>query len=218
MAGGDDVEGDAGETRKAEPYLTVSDRGEATLDVGGSEFVGYAAPVGSVEAAEAFVAEVRAAHPDATHVVPAYRVRTDDGIVREHASDEDEPSGSAGKPALNVLARRDVADVAVAVVRYFGGTKLGVGGLARAYGEATKRALDAAGVTERVPHVALSVVADYDDSGTVRGILESEDLAFEARYDERVRFDASAPVDDAERVCDRLRSATSGRAEIVIGQ
>ena len=217
MAGGDDVEADAEAAGDPDSYLTVAGRGEAAFEVAGSEFVGYAAPAGSVEAAEAFVAEVREAHPDATHVVPAYRVRTSDGIVREHASDEDEPTGSAGKPALNVLARREVADVAVAVVRYFGGTKLGVGGLARAYGEATKRALDAAGVTERVPHAALSVVVDYDDSGTVRGILESEELAFEAGYDERVRFDATVPVDDAERVCDRLRSATSGRAEIEEG-
>jgi len=218
MAGGDDIEADADEAGGPEPYLTVAGRGEAAFEVAGSEFVGYAAPAGSVEAAEAFVAEVREAHPDATHVVPAYRVRTSDGIVREHASDEDEPAGSAGKPALNVLARREVADVAVAVVRYFGGTKLGVGGLARAYGEATKRALDAAGVEERLPRVALSIVADYDDSGTVRGILESEELPFEADYEERVQFDASAPVDDVARICDRLRSATSGRAEIEVGR
>lgn len=218
MAGGDDVDADADEAGGPEPYLTVAGRGEAAFEVAGSEFVGYAAPAGSVEAAEAFVAEVREAHADATHVVPAYRVRSDDGIVREHASDEGEPTGSAGKPALNVLARREVADVAVAVVRYFGGTELGVGGLARAYGEATKRALDAAGVVERVPHVGLFVVVDYDDSGTVRGILESEGPSFEADYGERVRFDARVPADEVEGVCDRLRSATSGRAEIEVGR
>lgn len=99
----------------------------------------------------------------------ACRVRADDGIVREHASDEDEPAGSAGKPALTVLKRRELEDVAVAIVRNFGGTELGVGGLARAYGRATKLAVDAAGVTEHVPHVHLSVVTDYDDSGPSGG-------------------------------------------------
>jgi uncharacterized YigZ family protein len=216
MAGEDGANADGGD-EAPEPYPTVVGRGEADFAVAGSEFLGYASPADSVEAAEAFVAEVRAAHPDATHVVPAYRVRTDDGVVREYASDEDEPTGSAGKPALNVLARRGLEDVAVAIARYFGGTELGVGGLARAYGRATKAAVDAAGVVERVPHERVSVVADYDDSGTVRGILESEGVAFEADYGERVRFDARTPVDEAERVHDRLRSATSGRVEIETG-
>ena len=199
-----------------EPYRTVDDRGRAAFEVRGSEFVGHAAPVHTVEAAEAFVAEVREAHADATHNVPAYRVRTSEGLLREYASDQDEPSGSAGKPALNVLQRRDVEDVAVVVTRYYGGTKLGVGGLARAYGEATKRAVDAADVVERVPHRRLAVEAAYDDSGTVRGILESEGLEFEAEYGERVAFDAAAPAGDADRVADRLRSATSGRANVAL--
>lgn len=215
MAGDADVgDGDAGDD---EGFLTVADRGEAAFEVAGSEFVGYAAPADAVEAAEAFVAEVREAHPDATHVVPAYRVRDGD-ILREYASDEDEPTGSAGKPAMNVLARRDVENVAVAIVRYFGGTELGVGGLARAYGRAAKLAVDAAGVVEDVPHERVSVVVAYDDSGTVRGIFESESVPFEADYGERARFSARVPASEVGRVTDRLRSATSGRGEILVGR
>lgn len=201
-----------------EPLLTVAGRGRDAFEVAGSEFVGHAAPARTVEAVEAFVAEVREAHPDATHAVPAYRVRVDEaGFLREHASDEGEPSGSAGKPALNVLQRRGLENVVVVVARYYGGTNLGVGGLARAYGRAAKRAVEAAGVVERVPRERLVVRTSYDDSGTVRGVLESEGLPFDADYAERVRFDALVPRTRAEAVGDRLRSATSGRAEIRLG-
>lgn len=196
-------------------FRTVAARGRDAFAIRGSEFVGYAAPTRSIDDAEAFVDEIRAAHPDATHVVPAYRVRVDDdGLLREYESDAAEPTGSAGKPALTVLVRRDVENVAVAVVRYFGGTKLGVGGLARAYARATASAVDAAGVVETVPHRDLAVEAAYDDSGTVRGILASEDVSFDAEYAERVRFVASIPTADVERVVDRLLSATRGRVQI----
>lgn len=198
----------------ADEYRTVAGRGRAAVEIRGSEFIGHAAPAGSVEDAEAFEAEVRTAHPDATHNVPAYRVRAADGFLREHASDEGEPSGAAGAPTLTVLQRREVEDVAVVVTRYFGGTELGFGGLARAYGETTKRVLDDADVIDRVPHRSLAVEVAYDDSGTVRGILESEAVEFEADYGERVGFDARVPTDEADRVADRLRSATSGRADV----
>lgn len=207
MAGGGDVDA----------YRTVERRGRATIQVRDSEFIGHVAAARCIEGAEAFILEVREAHPEATHNVPAYRIRTDDGLVREHSSDEGEPSGSAGSPALNVLQRRDVSDVVVVVTRYFGGTELGVGGLARAYSEATKRALEEAGVVERVPHRRLAVESAYDDSGTVRGILESEDLDFEGDYGERVSFEARVPADEADRVVDRLRNATSGRADVTVG-
>ncbi|MFB6159618.1 MAG: YigZ family protein [Haloferacaceae archaeon] len=201
-----------------EPFLTVAERASAFFEVNGSEFTGFVAPARSVEAAEAFVAEVRADHPDATHVVPAYRVPADPdderGRLREWASDDGEPSGSAGKPALNVLQGQEVRNVAVAVVRYHGGPNLGIGGLVRAYSKSVKLALDAAGVVERVPHERFDAVVDYDDSGTVRGLLESADVPFEADYAERVRFEVSAPVAEAADLRDRLRSATSGRVTI----
>ncbi|MFB6171919.1 MAG: YigZ family protein [Haloarculaceae archaeon] len=196
----------------ADAYLTLAGRGQARFTVRGSEFVGHVAPVRSIDEAEAFADDVRAEHPDATHNVPAYRVRADP--FREYASDAGEPSGSAGKPALNVLQGRDLEDAAVVVTRYYGGTNLGIGGLVRAYSRATAAAVDDAGVVETVPQEQFSVVVAYDDSGTARAILESADVTFDADYAERVAFDVRAPVDAAPAVRDRLRSATSGRAEI----
>ena len=193
---------------------TVAGRGSDTLVVRGSEFVAYAAPAASVEEAEALLEEVRGAHPEATHHVPAYRVRVEDGPLREYASDADEPTGSAGKPALNVLARRDLVNVAVVVARYFGGTELGVGGLARAYAKAASLAVDAAGVEERHPRRNVTITAEYDDSGTVRGILESAGVDFEADYGEAVRFDARVAAPALAPLADRLASATSGRVDV----
>ncbi|MFB6301366.1 MAG: YigZ family protein [Haloferacaceae archaeon] len=203
-------------------FRTVAERAAARFEVRGSEFVGHVAPVGSMEAAESFVAAVREEHPEATHVVPAYRVpageasagRPAERRLREWSSDDGEPAGSAGKPALNVLQGRELRNVAAAVVRHYGGVELGVGGLARAYGRAVKGAVDAAGVVERRPHERFEAAVDYDDSGTVRGVLESAGVAFDADYGERVVFDVEVPVDEAAALRDRLRSATSGRVEL----
>jgi uncharacterized YigZ family protein len=197
-----------------DPFRTVAGRASAAFEVQGSEFVGYAAPAESEAAAEAFVADVAAEHPDATHVVPAYRVRTNDGYLREYSSDDGEPAGSAGKPAMNVLEGQDLEDVAVAIVRYYGGTNLGVGGLVSAYGRATKEAIQAAGIEERLPHDHFAVTVEYDDSGSVRSVLEAGDCEFDAAYEERVAFEVSVPTAESEALRDRIRSATSGRAEI----
>jgi len=195
-----------------ETYLTLETRASARFTVQGSEFIGHAAPVDGVAAAEAFLEEVASDHADATHNVPAYRVRSDP--FREYASDDGEPSGSAGKPMLSVLQGRDLENAAVVVTRYYGGTELGVGGLVRAYSQATKDAVDAAGTVERRPRERFEAVVDYDDSGTVRSVLESEGVAFDADYGERVTFTVRVPTADADALRDRLRSATSDRVEL----
>ena len=196
----------------ADTYRTVADRGEARFEVQGSEFIGHVAPATTVADAEAFVASIREADADATHNVPAYRVRADP--FREYSSDDDEPTGSAGKPGLNVLQQRDIENVVAVVTRYYGGTNLGVGGLARAYSKAVKDGVDAAGVVEEAPHETFSVTVEYDDSGSVRGLLESAGVEFDATYEADVAFDVRVPTAEGAALRDRLRSATSGRADI----
>ncbi|ELZ95318.1 hypothetical protein C440_09577 [Haloferax mucosum ATCC BAA-1512] len=205
-------------------YRTVAERAEARFEVNGSEFIGYISPAETVEEAEAFVADIEARHPDATHNVPAYRVPAGSGssavpgdgnvMLREYQSDDGEPTGSSGKPALNVLVQQDIRNVAAVVTRYYGGTNLGVGGLARAYSRAVKEALDAAGVVTEIPHERFTATVEYDDSGDVRGILESTGVEFDADYDQRVSFSVRVPVEDGPGLRDRLRSATSGRVEL----
>ena len=207
----------------SDAYRTVAERATARFEVQGSEFLGHVAPVDTVEAAESFVEEVRGEYADATHNVPAYRVPAGEPserapaaepMLREYSSDDGEPTGSAGKPALNVLQQREVRNVAAVVTRYYGGTNLGVGGLARAYSRAVKEGVDAAGVVEERPHRSLVVETEYDDSGTVRGVIESVGVEFDADYGERVRFDLRVPVAEVEALRERLNDATSGRIEI----
>ncbi|WP_336001320.1 IMPACT family protein [Halorientalis halophila] len=193
-------------------YRTLAGRGEAAFEIQGSEFIGHAAPVPDVAAAEDFVAEIGEAYADATHNVPAYRVRADP--LAEWSSDADEPSGSAGKPALNVLQGEELENVVAVVTRYYGGTNLGVGGLARSYARGVKLAVEDAGIVERRPHESFSITVAYDDSGTVRGLLESAAVEFDADYEAEVSFDVRVPVADAPELRDRIMSATSGRATI----
>ncbi|WP_424002038.1 IMPACT family protein [Haloarcula salina] len=195
-------------------YRTVAGRGEARFEVRGSEFIGHVAPAATVEAAEAFVERVGEEYADATHNVPAYRVRADP--FREYSSDAGEPSASAGGPALNVLQQREIENVVAVVTRYYGGTNLGVGGLARSYSRAVRDAVDAAGVVEEVPHERFTVTVAYDDSGSVRGLLESAGVEFEADYETEVTFAVRVPTDEGSALRDRIRSATSGRADIEI--
>ena len=206
----------------SEAFRTVAERAEARFTVSGSEFIGYVARVDTVAAAESVIEEIEADHPEATHVVPAYRVPAGTAaadqpgsvMLREWSSDDGEPSGSAGDPALNVLVQQELRNVVVAVVRYYGGMNLGVGGLARAYSRAVKEAVDAAGVVEDVPHERFEATVEYDDSGTVRGILESAGVEFDASYDEEAGFAVRVPDAEADTLRERLRDATSGRVEI----
>lgn len=194
----------------SERYRTVAGRGQASFEISGSEFIGHVCPAESLDAAEEFIEAISAEYDDATHNVPAYRVRAQP--LREWASDDDEPSGSAGKPALNVLQQEDLENVVAVVTRYYGGTNLGVGGLARAYSRGVKEAVDDAGIVEERPHERFSITVEYDDSGTVRGILESSETEFEASYEETVVFDVRVPRAEGSELRDRIRSATSGRA------
>ena len=207
----------------SDTYLTVDERATATFEVQGSEFLGHVAPADTVDEAEAFIEEVGSEYADATHNVPAYRVpageaseRTpnSDVMLREYSDDDGEPTGSAGKPALNVLQQRDVRNVVAVVTRYYGGTNLGVGGLARAYSRAVKEGIDEAGVVKERPHRQLVVRTEYDDSGTVRGVIESSGVEFDADYGQTVTFELRVPVAEVEALVDRLNSATSGRVAV----
>lgn len=195
-------------------YRTAEGKGEVSFERKGSEFIGYVSRASDRDEAESFVKEVRDEHPDATHHVYAYRVGADDDPLRERYDDDGEPSGSAGKPVLNVLQGEEVENVVAVVVRYYGGTKLGYGGLVSAYSDATKGALEDAGTKKTVPKETVHVEVSYDDSGTVRGIIESEGYDFDADYGENVVLVVRPPREKVDELKDKLLSATSGRARL----
>ena len=192
-------------------YRTVTSAGRAELAVDGSRFLAVAAHVETVEAAQDQVITIREEHEDATHHVFAYRIRP--RPLTEHGDDDGEPSGSAGGPVLNRLEKETLENALVVVTRYYGGTNLGVGRLARAYGRAAGGALEAATIEAVEPQSWVRLTVAYDDSGAVRGIVESVATEFEASYRETVVFDARVPRRALESFRDRLRSATAGRVE-----
>lgn len=196
----------------ADSRRTVAEGTRIAFEIRGSRFIGQVAPAESVEAADAIIEGVAADHPDATHVVSAYRIATEP--TTERADDAGEPGGSAGQPALGVLRTEGLVDVVAVVVRYYGGTNLGYGGLVRAYARAVRDAIPEATVVEHESTATLDVEVGYDDSGTVRSVLESEGLEFEASYDETVTFAVTTPRRRLDAVIGRLRSATSDRASL----
>jgi uncharacterized YigZ family protein len=123
-----------------------------------SRFIATLAPVFSVEQARAFIARIKTEFSDASHNVPAYLVGHGDSEVA-HCTDAGEPSGTAGRPMLAVLRGSGLGDVAVVVTRYFGGTKLGTGGLVRAYSDAVRRVVEAVPRAEKVlTHTVMAVI------------------------------------------------------------
>ncbi len=178
-----------------------------------SRFIATLAPVFSVEDARTFVARIKKEFADATHNVPAYIIGGGN-TVTEFCSDDGEPAGTSGKPALAVLRGSGLGDVAVVVTRYFGGTKLGTGGLVKAYTESTQLVTTAVGRGRRVMvHVALAVIP-YNLLERVRllvtrggGEVLGEDFAADVTLTLRLPVDVFAPIQDS------LREVSAGRSQ-----
>lgn len=180
-----------------------------------SRFIATIGPAETVEGAKTFIASIRAEMPDATHHVFAYRVGYG-GSVIEGMSDDSEPSGTAGRPALAVLRGEDVGDVALVITRYFGGAKLGKGGLVRAYTEAAQAALAALPRTARVQQRIGLVVMPYSLYEAVKrsisdqgGEITGEDFGGEVSV--RVSF----PADCTDNFENALADLSAGRLSIV---
>jgi uncharacterized YigZ family protein len=163
---------DTGYNNRMYPYPVPAQEIRCKLTVSNSHFISSLAPVFTVDEAKAFIARIKTEFADASHNVPVYLIGHGDSEIA-HCTDAGEPSGTAGRPALAVLRGSGLGDVAVVVTRYFGGTKLGTGGLVRAYSEAVRL------VVESVPR------AEKVHTHTVM-------LAFAYNYLERVRIQVAA--------------------------
>jgi len=143
-----------------ERYTIPAAEARAEIEILNSRFIATAAPAFSVAEARAFIARIRDEFPDATHHVPAFLVGHGASVVA-HCGDDGEPAGTAGRPALAVLQGSDLGDVAVVVTRYYGGRKLGTGGLVRAYGDAVRAVLEVLPHARKVPTHTLRLVVPY---------------------------------------------------------
>lgn len=182
-----------------------------------SRFIATAAPAFSVEQARAFIDRIRAEFADATHNVPAFLIGHG-ATVTAHSSDDGEPSGTAGRPALAVLRGSGLGDVVVVVTRYFGGTKLGTGGLVRAYSDAVRAVLEGLPRAAKVPTHTVRIELPYSLFEPLRRLVDAHrgqilDEAFGAEVTVSVRF-ADSALPDFEAA---LQEMSGGRvtAEIV---
>lgn len=189
---------------------TVARRGASEQLVKGSRFVAAVARCADRVAAEAFVAEQRRVHPDAHHVCWASR------IVGELRFDDDgEPGGTAGRPMAEVVERRALDHVVGTVARYFGGTKLGAGGLVRAYSGAVARALDDAGVAVLPPRVAVALSVPFAVSAALFALLDERPTLERGEVGYRsdgVVVEIALPERDLPGLLAALRDATRGGA------
>lgn len=183
----------------ADSYRTLAAPGEGSYTEKRSRFLAFACHVGTEEEARQTVAAYRKRYYDARHVCYAYALGTDGAQTR--ANDDGEPSGSAGKPILGQLRSQGVTFALVVVVRYFGGVKLGTGGLAVAYKAAAAAALSAARIEERIVKATFSVQVPYADADTAMRFVREEGADIVRR--EYTATDTLLTV--AVRLCDESR-------------
>ena len=195
--------------------MTVARKAELEHLIKGSRFIAWVARAKSVEEANAFLEEARARYPDASHHTWAYRIGD---AVR--FSDDGEPGGTAGRPMLEVLTRRDLNEVAAVVTRYFGGTKLGAGGLVRAYSGTLAKALDAAGVAEVKPQVRMRVAAPFAEMDTVHRLLDDWPLLTKGTPEytaQGMRLELRLLEEDVVSLGEELEALTRGAAALSKG-
>lgn len=198
-------------------YLSVY--GEAVTEkvVEKSRFITFVSHVEGEEEASAFLARIRALHPQATHVCYAYVC--DKAGNGQRFSDAGEPQGTAGMPILAVLKARKLCETAVAVVRYFGGIKLGAGGLARAYSSCAAEGCAAAEIREYDTCVVCVLRAEYSEVSPLMRFLEREGYPEYGRdFGERARFTVAVRESAFEKFSAALNEFTNGKVGITAGE
>jgi uncharacterized YigZ family protein len=194
-----------------ERYATVAAEGVHEIEISRSRFRCALSPAATEEGAREFVARVRAEHPGASHNCWAYVIGADGGVQK--ASDDGEPGGTAGVPMLRMLTRREIRYAVAVVTRYFGGTKLGAGGLIRAYGGVVGEALDAVGTRTRRRLRQVTVTAGHQHAGRLENDLRAKGHAVEkVTYGAEVSIELALPDSDMHLFSAWLADSTAGGA------
>lgn len=195
------------------PYKIVYGSGIGEYEEKKSRFIANVAPVSTEEEATAFIDSMRKKYYDARHNCPAFVIGRNSELTR--CSDDGEPSGTAGKPILEVLLGAGVTNVAVVVTRYFGGTLLGTGGLVRAYTQATQAGLADADIATMRYGIQMIIGIDYGDVGKIQYLLGNEQIEIlDSRYAGNVEFDIRFPRERLQELTKKLTEITSARARL----
>ncbi len=193
-------------------YKVPAAPASAKLTVKGSKFICHIFPVESKEEAETQYQNIKKRYYDATHNCFAYRI--DESTFR--FSDDGEPSGTAGRPILQVLEGHELFEILCVVTRYFGGTKLGTGGLIRAYSDATKEALNNLKIKEKVKQKSLTIKTDYTHEQYVHRLLNQfNGRVVNSDYANGVKIQVEIPWSQSESFMSHLKELTNGQIEFI---
>ena len=200
----------------SEGFKIVYDGGIGEIEEKKSKFIAYVEPVESEEEATAFIEKIKKMNWNATHNCSAAVIGKNNEFSR--CNDDGEPSGTAGKPMLEVLIGEQVHNVAVVVTRYFGGTLLGTGGLVRAYQRAVKEGLAKSKIVEKREGARITVDTDYNGIGKLQYIAASMDIfIINTEYSDFVTMSAMVPKEFINAFVDKVTEATAGKAAIHTG-
>jgi uncharacterized YigZ family protein len=188
-------------------HNTLEKLGKVRKDIKKSVFLGYAKPVNNETEASEFIKEIKQLHKDADHNVSAYLIKNSGELTVKY-DDDGEPAGSSGKPIYKVLDLKNIQNTVVVVARYFGGIKLGFGGLSRAYKEAAIGAIDDAGVVEISDKARLKIQFDYTHINEIKSLVENYGKIYEEDYTEVVEFIFEIDNKSRDDFVQRLKNLT----------
>ncbi|MGN0681180.1 MAG: YigZ family protein [Candidatus Fimisoma sp.] len=191
-------------------YSTVAGEASAEQVIEKSRFITYVKPAETREEAEAFIAEIRGKHRDATHNVPAMVLG--DKMQIQWASDDGEPQGTSGAPIVKMLVAAGITNVVIVVTRYFGGIKLGTGGLVRAYTSSAKLGIEAAGVCDVAQQLCLTYCLEYTHLSKVQKMAGNDFNIGDVIYTDVVQVSVNCDPEKEETVKSAINNATGGKA------
>jgi uncharacterized YigZ family protein len=193
------------------PYLVPIETSRTETKVSNSRFITTISRADSTEDVKGLLRAIREELSDGTHHVYAFRIGYGNSVI-EGMSDAGEPQGTAGAPILNVIRGTDIGDILIVVTRYFGGTKLGTGGLVRAYTEAARIALNRVGTEKKIPKQRLRIDAPYRLYDTIKRLIASYDGLIENEvFAASVVLTVSQPIDTLAQFNQHLRDASAGQ-------
>jgi uncharacterized YigZ family protein len=181
-----------------------------------SHFIATIGPAFTVSDARDFIAEINEQYADATHNVPAYVIGSGPSTIA-HSSDDGEPSGTAGKPALSVLIGSELGDTVLVITRYFGGTKLGTGGLVKAYSNAAKDAVQGVPKANKISVHQASITCPYNiHESALRLVKLHRGLNIQEKFSEHVQIDFSLPKDELSALQESISELSNGQIPVII--
>ncbi|MDO9567469.1 MAG: YigZ family protein [Candidatus Desulfaltia sp.] len=194
-------------------HKTLKAPGEAKKEFKNSTFIGHAYPVKNEDEAKDIIRQVKERHSDANHNVSAYLIKNGNDLAMKY-DDDGEPAGSSGKPIFKVLELKDIHNAVVVVTRYFGGTKLGFGGLARAYRETATAAIEDAGILEVHEIVNLTVRSEYSQAQKIKNLIQGYGNIISEEYSDEVEFTIEIIKENENEFIDKLSDLTKNEVKI----